>query len=252
MFKTQIIAHRGYRKIAPENTLPAFEQAIKYNADSLEMDLHISKDGQLIVIHDEKVDRTTDGEGLIKDMTVEQIKKLDAGSWFNPQFKGISIPTFEEFLDFVIEQNFTGELLIELKTNKIDYLGIEELVLQTLKKYQSKQTYSHYILQSFNGQTLKKLKELDPSLDLAMLVYYPTVDQKALFADRYFNSFSPNYQRVLLFPWRYWNLKKKIYRMWVVNDSATMKRLFRRNLYGLITDDVGLAVRNRDLIQNKK
>lgn len=252
MFKTQIIAHRGYRKIAPENTLPSFEKAIDFKADSLEMDLHLSKDGQLVVIHDEEVDRTTDGTGYIKDLTVAEIKKLDAGSWFDAKFKNTRIPTFEEFLDFVIQQNFTGDLLIELKTNHINYPGIEELTLKTLKNYQNKQTYNHVILQSFNQATLKNLRELNPTLDLAMLVYYPSKIDRGWLADDYFNNFHPNYKRILLSPWRYWNLKKDAYRVWVVNNPIIMKQLFRKNLLGLITDDVGTAVRNRDLIQNKK
>ena len=251
MFKTQIIAHRGYRKIAPENTLPAFEQAIKYKADSLELDLHVSKDGKLIVIHDEKVDRTTNGEGFIKDMTVKKIKKLDAGSWFDKKFKNTRIPTFEEFLDFVIKQKFDGELLVELKTNKVDYPGIEKQALDILKKYQKKATYSHYILQSFNDKTLQNLKKIDSSLDLALLVYYPTETERRWLAKNQFNHFHPNYRRILSFPWRRWSLGRQSYRVWLVNDSNIMKQLLRKNILGIITDDVDLAIKNRELIQGK-
>lgn len=252
MFTTQIIAHRGFRKIAPENTLPSFKKAIDFRADSLEMDLHLSKDGQLVVIHDEEVDRTTDGTGYIKDLTVAEIKKLDAGNWFDSEFKNTRIPTFEEFLDFIIQEKFTGDLLIELKTNHIDYPGIEKLTLDTLKKYQKKQTYNHVILQSFNQTTLKNLRELDPTLDLAMLVYYPSKIERGWLADNYFNNFHPNYKRILLSPWRYWNVNNSAYRVWVVNNPIIMKQLFRKKLLGLITDDVASAVRNRDLIQGKK
>ena len=77
--QTQIIAHRGYRVVAPENTIPAFEAALAYHPDMLETDVHRTKDGHLVIIHDEKVDRTTDGTGLVKDLTLSEIKQLNAG-----------------------------------------------------------------------------------------------------------------------------------------------------------------------------
>jgi len=80
--------HRGARAYAPMNTIPSFELALKQGADGVELDTHLSKDGQLIVLHDFTVDSTTDGKGLAKDMTLAQIKALDAGSSFSPQYKG--------------------------------------------------------------------------------------------------------------------------------------------------------------------
>ncbi|MCS7313960.1 MAG: glycerophosphodiester phosphodiesterase family protein [Bryobacterales bacterium] len=93
-----VVAHRGASRYAPENTLAAFRKAIELGADLIEFDVRETKDGHLVIMHDDTVDRTTDGEGRVSDLTLEQIKKLDAGSWFGPQFKGERVPTLEEAL----------------------------------------------------------------------------------------------------------------------------------------------------------
>ena len=95
----RLCAHRGVNFEAPENTLPAFERALEGGADELELDLWPSKDGKLIVCHDPGVDRTSDGHGLICNLTAKEIRCLDAGAWFSPSFRGTRFPLFEEVLD---------------------------------------------------------------------------------------------------------------------------------------------------------
>lgn len=95
----RLCAHRGYNKAAPENTLPAFALAVSMGAQEIELDLWPNKDGDLVVCHDSTLNRTTDGNGLISEMTTKEIKALDAGSWFSPAYKGIKVPLFEEVLD---------------------------------------------------------------------------------------------------------------------------------------------------------
>ena len=96
-----VVGHRGTVKFAPENTIPAFQAAIQYGADLLEMDIRETKDGVLIIMHDATVDRTTDGTGKVNEKTLAEIKELDAGSWFDPKFKGTRVPTFEEVLNAI-------------------------------------------------------------------------------------------------------------------------------------------------------
>ncbi|RIJ48152.1 glycerophosphodiester phosphodiesterase [Maribellus luteus] len=91
-------AHRGAMQTHPENTLPAFQAAINAGAHMIELDVWLTKDGQMVVIHDNTVDRTTNGSGKIAELTLAEIKKLDAGSWKSPSFKGVRVPTFEEAL----------------------------------------------------------------------------------------------------------------------------------------------------------
>ena len=98
MSERKFCAHRGFNAVAPENTLPAFAAAVALGAEEIEFDLWPTADGQLVVCHDPSVDRTTDGTGTICSMTAEQIRKLDAGKKFNPEFSGVKLPLFEEVL----------------------------------------------------------------------------------------------------------------------------------------------------------
>lgn len=108
-----IIAHRGDRVHAPENTLPAFELALQSGAAMLELDLTLSKDREIVIIHDETLDRTTNGKGKISDCTLSELKSLDAGSWFGEDFKGVQIPTLRDLFQAV-----GGQTLINLEIKR--------------------------------------------------------------------------------------------------------------------------------------
>jgi len=109
-----IAAHRGWSSHYPENTILAFQKALELEVDQLEFDLHMTKDGELILMHDNKVDRTTNGTGLVCDYTLAELKQLDAGSWKGEQFAGLQIPTFIEFME-LIKDHPTMTLNVELK-----------------------------------------------------------------------------------------------------------------------------------------
>ncbi|MFC1889250.1 glycerophosphodiester phosphodiesterase [Thermodesulfobacteriota bacterium] len=94
-----IIAHRGVNKFAPENTLPAIEMAIEMDLDYVEIDVRTTKDARLVLMHDNTVDGTTDGSGRVRDLTAEEIRALDAGSWFSPEYEGTTVPFLEEALE---------------------------------------------------------------------------------------------------------------------------------------------------------
>src|SRR5258708_47839 len=93
-----VISHRGEHLAHPENTLPAFQAAIDAKADYFELDVRTTSDGHLVLMHDATVDRTTNGHGAVRDMTFDQIRALDAGARFGPQFAGTKVPTFDEAL----------------------------------------------------------------------------------------------------------------------------------------------------------
>ena len=114
--------HRGDRKNFPENTMPAFEAIVEMGADAIETDVRMTKDGHLVLIHDRDVKRTTNGEGFVDQMTLEEIKKLDAGFWKGEDFVGITIPTVEEFLELIAPTDIIVNW--ELKTYPAD-LGEE-------------------------------------------------------------------------------------------------------------------------------
>ncbi len=91
-----VLGHRGARGYAPENTVPSFEKGIECKANMIEFDVRLTKDGHIVIMHDAKVDRTTNSTGLVSQLTLKQIKNLDAGAWFSPKFKGTRVPTLEE------------------------------------------------------------------------------------------------------------------------------------------------------------
>lgn len=138
-----IVGHRGIKKFYPENTLVSFKKAIEIGIDGIEMDINITKDGHLVVIHDNTVDRTTNGSGYVKNMMLEEIKKLDAGSFFSDEFSNERIPTFEEFLDLVKDRNLL--LNVEIK----DYR--ECVVDKTIKMLEDYKLTNKFVITCFNS-----------------------------------------------------------------------------------------------------
>ena len=156
------IAHRGASSLAPENTMTAFRKAAALGVDGLELDVHFSKDGKLVVIHDELLNRTTNGKGLVKDHTLAELKELDAGSWFSPEFAKEPIPTLEEVLT-----EFQGmHINIEIKSGVILYPGIEKAVLDLVSKYKMEEKI---LLSSFNHYSLIECKNINPEVPTGIL-----------------------------------------------------------------------------------
>ncbi len=173
------VAHRGASGHAPEHTLASYKLGDEMKGDYIEIDLQMTKDGKLIAMHDESVDRTTNGTGLVKDYTLEQLKDLDAGSWFNekypekanPAYEGLQVPTLEQVL-----QTFgkDARYYIETKSPEV-YPGMEEELLRILNKYNLtgvNERSSKVLIQSFSQESLLKMHNLDPNLPLIQLISY--------------------------------------------------------------------------------
>ncbi|WP_151736430.1 glycerophosphodiester phosphodiesterase ['Paenibacillus yunnanensis' Narsing Rao et al. 2020] len=167
------IAHRGASGYAPENTMPAFELALGMKADSVELDIHLTKDGIPVVIHDDTVNRTTNGKGYVKNMTLQQIEQLDAGSWFNeayPMFAresyaGVRIPTLEQ-----VFETFGKELhyVLEIKAPKPDR-NIESIINDLIIEYDLEDEVA---IHSFSASSLRKFHKLNPDIPLYQLIWY--------------------------------------------------------------------------------
>ncbi|KJD52754.1 hypothetical protein UZ38_36085, partial [Bacillus amyloliquefaciens] len=130
---TKIFAHRGASGTFPENTMAAFKQAAAIGADGIELDVQMAKDGRLVVIHDEKLDRTTSLKGYVKDLTYKEIKRGDASHRFSEKIGSVPVPTLEEVFEWAADAEFL--LNVELKNSIIRYEGMEEKVMSMIEAY---------------------------------------------------------------------------------------------------------------------
>lgn len=170
MDRPLIWAHRGASAQAPENTLSAFERAIDEGADGIELDVQLTSDGQIVVCHDERIDRTADAKGFIKDYSLEELKKMDFSNEMS-DFSGERIPTLSEVMDLIRPTNLT--INIELKTGIFFYPGIEEKVDKAVKDagFQDRVIYS-----SFNHYSARKMAEIDRGNLIAFLTSDGIID----------------------------------------------------------------------------
>lgn len=236
------VSHRGASGYAPEHTITSYQMGEKLHGDYIEIDLQMTKDGQLIAMHDETVDRTTDGTGAVKDYTVAQIKQMDAGSWFNekypqyanPEYVGLQVPTLEEiFQKFGKNANY----YIETKSPEI-YPGMEAELLRLVNKYDI--TKKTLLVQSFSAPSLKIMNELDASVKLVQLLSYKTnaviTDDEIADIKEYAMGVGPNHtylneeyiQKVV-------NSGLEIH-PYTVNDKERMKQLIDWGVTGMFTN----------------
>ena len=224
-----IIGHKGASSIAPENTLKAFQKAIELKADYVEFDIHITKDGKIVIIHDSDTFNATGVKGLIEDMTLDQIKILDAG-------EGEKIPTIRELISIV--QKKMG-LLIEIKS-----INLLDKLIHILRE---ENLISMSIVSSFILNELLKLKLLEPSLKVGLLLSADLVRPKLIkrkiekIAKNNFYSIHPPFttinKEIVDFAHSY-GLKVIV---WTVNDREIMENLIELAVDGIITDDISLA-----------
>jgi glycerophosphoryl diester phosphodiesterase len=158
-----ITGHRGAGNLAPENTLSAIKEGLKYNVDRIEVDVHQTKDGKVVIMHDKTIDRTTNGKGRIKDFTYEELLKFDAGSWFSDKFKGEKIPLLEEAMNLI---DGKAKFVIELKDGDEYYPDIVEHVIDLIKNHNAT---DWCIIHSFKTGILEQAYQLDPEIELHKL-----------------------------------------------------------------------------------
>ncbi|MGH1296492.1 glycerophosphodiester phosphodiesterase [Bacillus pretiosus] len=165
------IAHRGASAYAPEHTIAAYKLGQQLKGDYIEIDLQMTKDGHLVAMHDETINRTTNGTGLVKEHTLEEIKQLNAGSFFNEkhptlakkEFENAKVPTLEEIIETF---GHNANYYIETKSPD-EYPGMEERLLEIIKKYEIS---DKVIIQSFSEESLQKIHSLDVNIPLVQLL----------------------------------------------------------------------------------
>ncbi|MBS1997720.1 MAG: glycerophosphodiester phosphodiesterase [Cyanobacteria bacterium SZAS LIN-2] len=156
-------AHRGGRKWAPENTMSAFRKSVELGVDGIELDIHKCKSGELVVIHDDTVNRTTNGTGAVKDMTWSELSALDAGTWYDKKFAGEKLPLLKEVLDMV-----NGKLTInvEIKNCPTIYEGIDDDLIKMLDAYPYP---DRIVISSFDHQVIHSIAKKTKKYKLALL-----------------------------------------------------------------------------------
>jgi glycerophosphoryl diester phosphodiesterase len=167
MDKPWVIGHRGASGHAPENTMSAFRRAVELGARFIETDLHLSRDSRLVAIHDSTLERTTNGQGAVRDYNLIELRELDAGSWFGPQFAEQRIPTLEEILDFARE----ADIVFYLEIKSEPALGLHHALVSALR---APEDAARSVVISFDSVILEKIRQLNASLMLGLLFDRPS------------------------------------------------------------------------------
>ncbi|MCL2015487.1 MAG: glycerophosphodiester phosphodiesterase [Defluviitaleaceae bacterium] len=227
MQKTKIYAHRGSRGTKneyPENTMLAFQKAIEHKADGIELDVHLSRDEHVIVIHDEDLDRTTDGTGFVRNHPLDELKEFDAG-------QGEKIPTLQEVFELLSGTSL--ELNIELKTNRFPYPKMPQKLLDMAKKMGESRKI---IYSSFHLPTLLTIKKLDNTAKIAWLLESGIIanPERAIKAS---NLDALHITPTMFLPYlhRFEGLVDKI-RIYTVNDAVEIRELAKIGIDAVITD----------------
>jgi len=226
--KTVVIAHRGGSSMAPENTIAAFKTADSINADYYELDVQISLDDSLMIMHDASVDRTTNGTGNIASMTYAQLRQLDAGSWFGAAFTGEKIPTLREALLVAKISKGSIGVVIELKS------GETRLAVKTVALIQSMGLQSKVIVSSFNQWQIEQVKSIDPTIVVQRFASATNteIDQVAAIGGEWIGSGGSFTQSVL----DYAHSKGIKFNAWTINSASQMNSLIALGVDGITTD----------------
>ena len=240
-----VIAHRGDKAHAPENTLAAFELAAEKGADAIEFDVKLTADGQVIVLHDQTVDRTTNGKGNVSRLPLAALRDLDAGAWFSERFRAERIPTLEEVFETVGKRLLMN---VELTNYATPGDNLVARVMELVKRYHFQ---DRTLFSSFLPRNLRMARMLSPEIPCGLL----TMAGLSGFWGRTFGLHG-NY--FALHPYltdanprliqHVHGIGKRLH-VWTVNAEEDLKRMIHLDVDGIFTDDPGLAL---DLLGRSK
>ena len=223
------IAHRGASEHAPENTLAAFELALRLGAEAIELDVHLSYDGVPVVIHDRELERTTNGEGFVDSYPLQELKKFDAASWFSRKYRGEKIPTWGETLDFVRGRAYVN---VEIKGGSFHYPGIEEKVVRLVEE---KGLEEYTTISSYELPSLHEVKKINPFLPTSLRISHRDIDwsrdMTKLVDAINLSQFHINKEKVLEV-----HRHHLLLNVYTVNDRKIMRRLVADEVDGIFTD----------------
>jgi glycerophosphoryl diester phosphodiesterase len=224
-----VIAHRGASGHAPENTFAAFQRAVELGGTFIETDLHVTRDGRFVAIHDDTVERTTNGSGDVRNFTLDELREVDAGMWFDRTFMGERIPTLEEVLEF----SRVHDVVFYLELKYAAVWGMDHALVAALQKAQSA---PRTIVISFDPATLTPLRRLDPSIMTGLLVEDAKPDCIQAAIDLGARQLCPKVSSVTP------GLVEKAHRSdlqvvaWTANTLADMRAMMAAGVDGIMTD----------------
>ncbi|WP_369013499.1 glycerophosphodiester phosphodiesterase [Flavobacterium anhuiense] len=218
------IAHRGAKAYEPENTLKAFQKALDLNSDGIELDVHLSSDGYLIVIHDETIDRTTNGKGLVNDFTLAELKSFLIDGKYQ-------IPTLNEVFDLVNKKCFVNIELKGLKTAPKVVSLIEEYISEKDWKYE------HFIISSFDWNMLEETSKLNPNISIGVLTE-ENIDTALAFAEKIkAKAIHPDFQLLNAENVQQMQEKGFLVLPWTVNSEEDIQKVKTYQVNGIISDN---------------
>jgi glycerophosphoryl diester phosphodiesterase len=224
------IGHRGAAGTYPENTMVSFRRALELGCDGIEFDVHRSADGELVVIHDAMVNRTTNGTGLVMMKSLAELKSLDAGSWKGEQFRGERIPTLREVIHGTPD---SFQLFLELKAGSIHYPGIEEELIALLR---AERVLHRVQISSFDHHALKRIHDLAPEIPLGVLFAENLLDPCALAQQIGAEALHPTWE------WTTPRLVEQAHaaglkvNVWTVNMPEAIQMMLALGVDGIMTD----------------
>ena len=226
-------AHRGFSGEYPENTLLAFEKALEVGCEGIEFDVHFSKDGELVIIHDEAVDRTSDHKGLVRDYTYEELCQMNFAypAKYGDKYGFQRIPTLREYLELVRDQNILTN--IELKTGIYPYPGIEKAVYDMLKAFHLE---DRVIISSFNHHSVMRMKALDPEIPCGFLSETWILEPGQYVSSHHVEAYHPGFY--MLNDEEATDLKAHGCQIntWTVNEVADIQNMIRLDVDGIISN----------------
>lgn len=243
MYRTKIYGHRGTGLYAPENTMEAFCMAYDMGADGIELDVQMTKDGYLVVAHDEEISRVSDGTGFIKDYYLDELRNFHFNK-NHPKYKGAKIPLLEEVLDYFKQKNFLFN--IELKNGMFPYTGMEEKVLQMVK---DRGMLDRVIFSSFNHKSMVVLRGLEKKVQVAFLLF-----DKLVYISYYIKEYGVDIVHPVWYQLNEEGLLEELHQdgimvnVWTVDSGKEIRRLCDMGVDGIITNkpDLGSEIRDDD------
>lgn len=228
-----VMAHRGYSGKAPENTMAAFELALEVGSDGLELDVHLTKDGDVVVIHDGTLNRTTNGTGRVGDYTMAELKELDAGSWFSPEFKGARLPSLRQVLDLIKDEN----VMLNVETKMA--LGFEQLNANVALLLDEYAMWERTIISSFNHYALVHFKTIRPQVRTGILYNCGLVDPWVYAKSIGASALHPSHQTIIPEIVAAAQQNGMMVNVWTVDQPADIERMKIAKVDSIITNVPG-------------